>query len=70
MNNSKYAAEQIIDLLKKRGWVSTYAYDSTNLINELSNIILNSRLSNVDLSNPTYTFDSAVTYTQTFSSND
>lgn len=70
MNNSKYAAEQIIDLLKKRGWVSTYTYDCTNLVNELSNIILNASLSNVNLSNPTNTFDSAVTYTQTFSSND
>jgi len=69
MNNSNYAAEQIVNMLIKRGWVATNAYDVSDLIREASSIITNSSIANVQLStsvdNITKTFDSGDTYTYT-----
>lgn len=69
MNNSNYAAEQIVNMLIKRGWVATNAYDVSDLIREVSSIITNSSIANVQLStsvdNITKTFDSGDTYTYT-----
>ena len=41
MNNSNYAAEQIVNMLIKRGWVATNAYDVSDLIREVASIITN-----------------------------
>jgi hypothetical protein len=69
MNNSNYAAEQIVNILIKRGWVATNAYDVSDLIREVSSIITNSSIANIQLStsvdNITKTFDSGDTYTYT-----
>ena len=69
MNNSNYASEQIVNMLIKRGWVATNAYDVSDLIREVSSIITNSSIANVQLStsvdNITKTFDSGDTYTYT-----
>lgn len=69
MNNSNYAAEQIVNMLIKRGWVATNAYDVSDLIREMSSIITNASIANVQLStnidNITKTFDSGKTYTYT-----
>ena len=66
MNNSNYTAEQIVNMLIKRGWVATNVYDVSDLIREVSSIITNSSIANIQLStsvdNITKTFDSGETY--------
>lgn len=72
MNNSNYAAEQIVNMLIKRGWVATNSYDVNILINDISTIILNASLTNVQVTTNvtpidcvTKTFDGGKTYTFT-----
>jgi hypothetical protein len=65
MNNSNYAAEQIVKMLIKRGWVSTDAYDVNNLISNISAIITNAAIANIDLASsiPSYQFSNCDTTT-------
>jgi hypothetical protein len=67
MNNSQYSAEQIINMLIKRGWVATDAYNVNELLREISSIITNTSICNIQLSvdqNPS-TANSGTTYTFT-----
>jgi hypothetical protein len=65
MNNSNYAAEQIVKMLIKRGWVSTDAYDVNNLISDISTIITNAAIANINLASsiPSYQFSNCDTTT-------
>jgi hypothetical protein len=66
MNNSQYAAEQIVKMLIKRGWVSTDAYNVNDLIRDISTIIINASICNVQLTTtPTVTSNSGQTFTYT-----
>ena len=66
MNNSQFAAEQIVKMLIKRGWVSTDAYNVNDLIRDISAIITNATICNVQLTTtPTVTANSGETYTYT-----
>lgn len=65
MNNSNYAAEQIVKMLIKRGWVSTDAYNVNNLISDISTTITNAAIANIDLASsiPSYQFSNCDTTT-------
>jgi len=65
MNNSNYAADQILEYLLKNGWVSANCYSSQRVKADIEQIIINAALSNVKVSNnlDVTTFDSATTYT-------
>lgn len=65
MNNSKYAAEKILEYLLKNGWVSTECFSAEHVKSDIDSIIINAALSTVNLSPNlgTNTFDSATTYT-------
>ena len=67
MNNSNYAAEQILEYLLKNGWVSTNCFSSQHVKAEIQQIIINSALSNVNVSANlgSNTVDGATTYTFT-----
>ena len=49
MNNSEYAANQILEYLLKNGWVSTNCFSSQHVKDEIQQIIINSALSNVNV---------------------
>ena len=49
MNNSEYAAEKILEYLLKNGWVSTNCFSSQHVKDEIQQIIINSALSNVNV---------------------
>jgi hypothetical protein len=66
MNNSNYAAKEILTLLLKKGWVSTECFSAGELEAEIAAIISNAALSNISLESQPYTFDSAITKTYTF----
>lgn len=68
MNNSNYAAEQILESLKTKGWMSAYAYDESQLIQDIASIIASASVSNITVikDSPTRTADSAITSIYTF----
>ena len=66
MNNSQYAAKEILTHLLKKGWVSTECFSSTQVENEIASIINNAAVCNINLDGQKCTFDSANTVTYTF----
>ena len=67
MNNSNYAAKQILTHLLKNGWVSTECFSSEHVEQDIKNIIDNAALCNINLDPKGFTFDSAISQTYTFS---
>jgi hypothetical protein len=67
MNNSNYAAKEILTLLLKKGWVSTECFSSEHVERDIKNIIDNAAVCNINLDPKGFTFDSAISQTYTFS---
>jgi hypothetical protein len=65
MNNSLYAAEQILIQLTDKGFITAYPYDRTQLKTDIANIINATMLTNVSIESTTYT-RSSNNITQTF----
>ena len=68
MNNSEYAANQILEYLLKNGWVSTNCFSTPHIKADIQQIIINASLSNVNVSTNlgSQTSDSDTTHTFTF----
>lgn len=66
MNNSNYAAKEILSHLLKNGWVSTECFSSEILEQEIAKIIDNSSRCNINIDKRGFSFDSAITQKYTF----